>query len=404
MEIVTRFEFSDLFATRAVEEWGAAMEHPKAGNGPLPIPFTYGFPDPGSFPIQDLIQATAKVMHREGRQALQYGQGRGFDGLLDVVVDRLVRFEGIETTRQNLIITNGSLHALDILCHVFINPGETVIIEAPCFHGSIDVMKRLQGKPVSVSLDDDGMRMDELAEKLSLLAKEGRKPKFIYTIPNFHNPGGVTMTLARRHQLLNLAAEYKIPIIEDDAYRDLYYEGEPLPSLYSLDKSAMVVRMGTFAKVLAAGMRLGWALGPEKVISKMLLFRSDTGTNQFGSRIAAEYCREHLDDHIADLVRIYRGKRDAMLGALEEHVGSLARWTRPQGGFYVWLELADKVDPDKLQQYAKQEGVSYLRGDICFVDGRGKNAMRLSFSYPSVDEIVEGVRRLGRAIRAATTA
>lgn len=401
MDGVSKFDFSGIFANRAIEEWGAAMEHPRQGSGPPPVPFTYGLPDPGSFPVQELIQATARVLQREGRQALQYGNSRGFDGLLDVVVGRLARHEGIEVVRENLIITNGSLHALDILCHVFVNPGETVIVEAPCFHGSLDTMKRQQAKPVPVSLDEEGMRTDELAQKLDILTREGQKPKFIYTIPNFHNPGGVTLTLSRRRELLNLAAEYRVPIIEDDAYRELYYEGEPLPSLYSLDKHGIVTRMGTFSKILAAGMRLGWALGPEKVISKMLLFRSDTGTNQFGSRIAAEYCEEHLDGHIAELVTLYRAKRDAMLNALEENVGSLARWTRPQGGFYVWLELSDEVDPDKLQLHAKQEGVSYLRGDVCFVDGRGKNTLRLSFSFPSVDEITEGVRRLGRAIRAS---
>ncbi|MBI2954252.1 MAG: PLP-dependent aminotransferase family protein [Chloroflexi bacterium] len=401
MQDVDRLDLSELFAGRAQQEWGAPLAPPRQGSGPPPIPFTYGLPDPGSFPYQDIIQATATVVNREGPQAFQYGTTRGFDGLLDVIISRLAGHEGIEATRQNLMITNGGLHALDTVCHAFVNPGDTVIVEAPCFHGALDVFLRLEAKPVAVALDDGGMRIEELADKVASLVEEGRKPKFIYTVPNFHNPGGVTMTLDRRLALLGLAAEHKIVIVEDDAYRELCYEDDPPPSLYALDRHGLVIRLGTFSKILAPGMRLAWALGPEKAISKMLLFRFDTGTSQFGSRVAAEYCREHIEDHIVDLVKVYREKRDAMLHGLEEHVGSLARWTRPQGGFYVWVDLSEKIDSDRLLECAREEGVNYLRGTACFPDGRGRNSFRLSFSFPTADEIVEGTRRLGQAMRAA---
>ncbi|MBI4320942.1 MAG: PLP-dependent aminotransferase family protein [Chloroflexi bacterium] len=402
MSFDKQFAYSNLFTVRAVEEWPPPMDTSHKGSGPPPITFAYGLPDPGSFPFKDLIEATTRVLGGRGQVALQYGPQRGYDGLLDVVVEKLAREENLEASRDELLLTNGSSQALDMLCQVFVNPGDAVIVEAPCFHGALDTLRRLQAKPVHVTIDDEGIRTVELAETVERLCRENRKPKFIYTVPNFHNPAGVTMSVPRRQGLLSVAREYGVVIVEDDAYRELCYEGNPLPSLYSLDRDGLVVRMGTFSKILSAGMRLGWVLGPERVIAKMLLFKFDTGTNHFACHVAAEYSREHLQQHIVELIDIYRCKRDAMLSALDANVASLARWTVPKGGFYIWMDLPGSIDPDALRQTAAEEGVVYLSGHVCFVDGRGKDALRLSFSFPGTDEIDEGIRRLGNALRTAS--
>lgn len=401
MHFEPKVNYDSLFAVRAIPDGTPAMDLSHTGGGPPPINFSYGLPDPSSFPVKELIEATARVLEREGQQALQYGPARGYDGLLQVLVDKLQREEGITTSTNNLMLANGASQVIELLCHVFVNPGDTVIVEGPSFIGALDTMQRLGAVPVQVALDDEGMRIDDLAGTLERLARENRKPKFVYTMPNFHNPGAVTMTLPRRRELLDLAREYSVMIVEDDAYRELCYEGRPLPSLYELDRHGVVLRMGTFSKILAAGMRIGWALGPEKVLSKMLLFKFDTGTNHFACRIAAEYCRDHLESHIATLRHVYREKRNATLAALEEHVGEAARWTKPQGGFYVWMELSDNVKADRLAIEARREGVAYLKGSRFYVEGSHENTIRLSFSYLTVDEINEGIRRLGRAMRAS---
>jgi len=403
MDTEPRTDYEALFATRAIPEGAPAMDLSHKGDGPPPIDFSYGLPDPKSFPVKELIEATDRVLEREGEQALQYGPTRGHDGLLQVLVDKLQREEGIATDKKNLMLTNGASQAIELLCHIFVNPGDTVIVEGPSFIGALDTMQRLGAIPVQVDLDDEGMRMDALASTLEQLERERRRPKFIYTMPNFHNPGAVTMPLSRRHELLGLAREHSVMIVEDDAYRELCYEGEPLPSLYELDQRGLVVRTGTFSKILAAGMRIGWVLGPARVLSKMLLFKFDTGTNHFACRVAAEYCREHLQSHIVRLRDIYREKRNAMLLALDEHVGEFARWTKPQGGFYVWMELADGVDASRLTLEARREGVAYLSGSRFYVGGGHENTIRLSFSYLSIEEINEGVRRLGKAIKASAT-
>lgn len=402
MNPLTNVDYHSLFSSRALPGGAPAMSLSHQGGGPPPITFVYGLPDPASFPVKELIEATRRVLEAHGDEALQYGPARGFDGLLRVVADKLRREENLATELTNLMLANGSSQAIELMCHVFVDPGDTVIVEVPCFIGALSTFRRLGASPIGVPLDDEGLRVDVLAAILDQLASEDRQPKFLYTVPHFHNPGGVTMNLARRQELLKLAAEHNLMVLEDDAYRELCYEGEPLPSLYHLDRHALVVRLGTFSKILAAGMRIGWILAPEPVVEKMMLFKFDTGANHFACRVAAEYAREHLESHIADVREIYRRKRGAMLGALDEHVGEAARWTRPQGGFYVWMELADDVDPARLAQAAAREGVAYLPGQTSFVEGDHSLTMRLSFSYPGVGEIEEGIRRLGRAITQST--
>ncbi len=371
-------------------------------DGPPPIYLVGGMPDPASLPRADLVEAARTVLlGPAGAEALNYGPVGGYPGLVAIVQRLLARRHGVEAGPENILITAGASQAIAIVCQAVVEPGDVVIVEGPTFAGSLRTIQAFGPEIVTVPVDEEGLVTAALAETLARLERAGRRVKLLYTIPTFQNPTGATLSLARRQELLDLAARYQVLILEDDAYYELRFEGEPLPPLYALDRSGLVVRVNTLSKILAAGVRLGWITAAPPLLRAFRLLKLDGGTSPFASHIAAAYLERHLETHIEDLIAVYRQKRDALLGALATEVGDRATWSRPAGGFFVWLRLPPSVDGQTLLRLARAEGVAYLPGPLCVPDGRGWEFVRFAFSYETPERLVEGVRRFGRALRRA---
>ncbi|HEY8491039.1 MAG TPA: PLP-dependent aminotransferase family protein [Dehalococcoidia bacterium] len=363
------------------------------------LTLTGGLPDPETLPRDELAEVTRLVLAREGREALQYGGPQGFLGLREVLAERASRREGLELTAENFMLASGSAHALANFCFTFVDPGDPVIVENPSFSGSIRTIRAHQAEVITVPVDREGLRTDALAEALERLAAAGRRAKFIYTIPTFHNPTGSTMTLARRRELLELAARHRVLVLEDDAYGELRYEGEPVPSLYALSGGEGVVRIGTFSKTLASGLRLGWTMARKEYVDALVRMRLDMGTSPFASRVVAEYAASgRLDRHVTRMLALYREKRDTMLSALERYCARWATWERPEGGFFLWLRLAPGADCGTVVRTGLELGVATVAGTGFYSDGDGAGYVRLAFSYVALEEIEEAVRRLGAAL------
>lgn len=363
------------------------------------INFVYGLPDAASFPTDELVETVGHVLRKEGTVALQYGSGRGSQALLEVLAARMSEADGRDYGPEKLIVTSGSSQAIALMAELLVDRGDVVVVEAPTFIGALNTFRQWGAEIVEVPIDSEGIRPDLLEEAVVSAKRRGKPVKFVYILPNFHNPAGTTMSLIRRREILDLARRWRVILLEDDAYAELRYEGSSLPSLMSMDEEGLVVRLGTFSKILAAGMRLGWAVGPTFLVDGMARVKADGGTSPFASHVAAEFARSgRLDRHIMRLRQVYREKRDAMVLALETYCGEFASWVRPEGGFFVWVQLKPSVDGDKLLQVASSEGVAYLPGRACFASGTGRQFLRLSFSFLAPEQIWEGVRRLARAM------
>jgi 2-aminoadipate transaminase len=314
---------------------------------------------------------------------------------------------GIQVTPDNVLVTTGSQQALDLIGKLLINPGDGVVCEAPTYLGAVQAFNAYQAHFITVPGDDDGMRVDQLEEAL----RAG--PKFLYVLPNFQNPSGTTLSLERRERLVELASHYGTPIVEDDPYGQLRYEGKHLPALVKLDAEfhgcangersfrGGVLYLGTLSKLLAPGLRVGWVVAPEPVIARLVQLKqgSDLHSSTFSQMVAYETARGgFLDRHIPRIREVYSRRRDAMLQALERHFPAGARWTRPQGGLFLWVTLPPGMDSARLLQDAIREKVAFVPGDAFFPGGGGANTLRLNFSYSTPERIEEGIARLGRAI------
>ncbi|HEX5416115.1 MAG TPA: PLP-dependent aminotransferase family protein [Chloroflexota bacterium] len=364
--------------------------------------FGAGQPDPSSFPYKDIVTATEEAITAEGRQLFMYGDGMGYRELRNLVCEKTRHFEGFEVTPEELLITNGSSHAISLVCDAFVDLGDVIISEAPTFSGTLHTFRRYGPEIIGVGLDDEGIRTDELEERLKDLDRQGRKAKFIYTIVNFQNPAGMTQSLRRRQELLRFAEKYDTLILEDDAYGELRYDGEPIRSLYGLDESGRVIRSGTLSKILGAGVRLGWVLAPKELIPRVAAFKSDGGTNPYVSRVATFYMRKHMVPHVDELRGIYRAKRDLMLERLHAGLGDRARVSRPDGGFFIWIRLPEGTDQAKLAELAAERRVQYVPGTAFYPNPQdGSNHIRLAFSFASLDEIRAGTDLMCEAINAA---
>ena len=366
------------------------------GKGPAPkISFIYGFPDPGSLPGTQVAEATARAMEHSADKALQYGGVQGVPVLVSALLDKLKADQKIDAGPENVIITSGASQAVELLFEAVIDPGDIVLAEQPTWSGFNAGLTNMGGKVAPITVDDHGSDVDELAASLASYRAAGTPVKFIYVIPNFQNPTGVTMTLERRRKLVELAQEYDTIILEDDAYFDLRYEGEFLPTIYSLDPNGRTIYLGTFSKIMGAGMRLGWAVGPTELITKMTVLKMEGGSGIFASYVAAEWMPEHLDSHIKGLREIYKRRRDIMLEALEKYMPAGTTWTRPDGGFFVWVTLPEGIDTVETVPMARERGVDYLPGQACFANPGGRNTYRLSFSFATDEQIPEGIQILG---------
>ncbi|HDI02800.1 MAG TPA: PLP-dependent aminotransferase family protein, partial [Candidatus Aenigmarchaeota archaeon] len=300
-------------------------------------------------------------------------------------------------------VTNGAQEALDLVSKIFIDPKDKVAVEVPTYLGAISSFRNYQSDFLTVGLENDGMNIHELEEKLRKMSEEEReKIKMIYTIPNFHNPAGVTLSLEKRKHLIEISQEYDIPILEDDPYVELRYSGEEIPSIKSLDKNGNVIYMSTFSKIFAPGMRLGWIVADEEVAKKITVAKQGTDlcTNVFCQYLANEYITSGaIDRQIPKIRKLYKGKRDKMLEALEKYFPEGCEWNKPDGGMFIWATVPEKIDTEKMFPEAVKENVAYIHGAAFCVDGSGHNAMRLNFSNADEEKIEEGIKRLGNLIK-----
>lgn len=370
-----------------------------APDQPDAISLVAGIPDPDTLPMDELLAATRAVLAREGKQALEYGGSYGYAGLRELIAQRVDLQPGLGFAADNVMLTGGGAQALQIILDTFIDPGDTVIIETPVWGGMIRHLRAYQAQIEEVPLDEHGIRVDLLAELLDRLVAEGRRPKLIYTIPTFQNPMGITSTLERRVQLLEIAARHRVLILEDDAYGALRFAGDPIPSLLTLSGGDGVIRCGTFSKTIATGLRVGWIQAAQEVVDACARMRFDNGTSPFTSRIIAAYIEAgHYEPHVARMCAVYRSKCEAMLSALAERCARFASWTHPEGGFFVWLTLPEGVDARRLAAAAGAEGVQVVPGPSFYARGGGERHLRLAYSYVSEAALVEGVSRLARVI------
>jgi 2-aminoadipate transaminase len=375
---------------------------------PDPAPRFAGFPkynfigghnDPERIPIEGLIEATASVLRREGSKLAMYNlaQGpQGYAGLREFVADKLQRHRGIAATCDDVLITTGSGQGIDIVSRLFIDPGDTVILEEFCYAGAINRFKRVGGNIVGVPLDEDGMRMDALASTLEGLKQKGVTPKYIYTIPTIQNPSGSILPLERRQQMLSLAKQYGVPIFEDECYADLIWSGGAPPALYSMDPK-QVVHIGSFSKSLAPALRVGYAVAEWPVLSRMISSKTDSGTGALDQMIIAEYFSKSFDKHIDALSGVLKEKLDTMVEAVEREFGTTAEMWKPKGGIFLWFKLPDTVDVRKLVKPAADAGINFNPGPewVCNPEP-AKSYMRLCFALPSKQQIREGVAALAQ--------
>jgi len=363
------------------------------------ISFVYGFPDGDSLPAAEVAEATARVMATDGRWALQYGSNAGHAGLIDVLLKKLKRDQGIDAKPENIIITAGGSQALALLLDAFINWGDTIISEMPTWLGAVQAFNNVGASVVAVPVDDEGTDTESLERELKRLRRQGVQPKLIYVISNFQNPRGISTTLDRRRQIVALAREHGTLVLEDDAYFDLRYGGETIPSIYSLDQSGSTMYMGTLSKTMGAGMRLGWLVATPAIIHRLASLKVDGGPTGFGAHVAADWLPRRLPEHVGKLRQIYQRRRDLMLAALEQHMPPGTSWTRPEGGFFIWVTLPEAIDTTRMLAQARERGVDYLPGSTCFADGSGQNQLRLAYSYATDDQIEPGIRIIGEIVR-----
>lgn len=387
-------QLADLFTPQA-RNVTPPMYGPPRQAGDTLISLAYGLADPELLPHEELLEAAAELLGSELDAALNYGPSS--PELLALIANRLRR-EGVAAREEQVLVGYGSSQILGLLPYVLLEPHDVVVVEAPTFSGAVTRFKMAGAQLVGVPVDAHGVDVDILEQTLRDLRRQGKRVKFIYTIPTFHNPTGTTLSLERRQKLAALAAEHGVLVVEDDAYVDLRFRGEPLPSLAALDEAGWVLRVGTFSKILAPGLRMGWAHGPKPLIERLQMFKVEGGSGPFLTRLVARFCAEgRLDQHIQALSAHYSAKCDATLAAIARYMpGVVAQ--RPDGGFFVWLRLPDRVQASVLQAAAIRHGAEALPGSRCFVDGSGEEYLRIAFSHVPVAQIEEAIRRIGQAL------
>jgi len=368
------------------------------------ISFAGGLPAPDVFPVDEIQDACIRVLRNQSALALQYGSTEGYLPLREMIARHTARL-GFEVNPENLMITSGSQQALDLLGKIFINGGDHILVESPTYLGALQAWNAYGAEYVPVSCDENGMDTDALEEAL----RTG--PKFIYVLPNFQNPTGVTLSLERRKKLVELADRYGVPIIEDDPYGQLRYEGDHLPSVEVLDAECQtnsgsytgnVIYLSTFSKVLSPGLRLAWVVAPPEIIRKLVQAKqgADLHTAVFNQMIALEVSQHgFLDKHVQKIIEVYRERRDVMLDALEEHMPKGVSWTRPQGGLFLWVTAPEHINTANMMIEAVQEKVAFVPGESFYPCGGGQNTMRMNFSFSNPQLINEGIGRLARVLR-----
>ena len=365
------------------------------------ISFAGGLPSPKSFPIENLKEVISEVMKNEPETALQYCATEG-DKILKKELVRHSRKSGIDCTEENILITTASQQGLDLCAKIFITRGDKVILELPSYVGGLGAFNAYGADMIGIPMDEEGINTEILREKLSELSSRGEKPKFIYLVPDFQNPAGVTISLNRRKKIIEIAHELDLLILEDSPYRELRFEGKHMPSIYSLDDQGHVILLCTFSKILAPGFRLGWVVAPPDIIHKLIVAKqsSDLCSPTFSQRILGRFLEKgYLDDNIEKIKKMYHKKRDLMIEGFENFMPEGVTWTTPEGGLFLLVTVPDYIDTDKLFDYALKYNVAYVIGSAFHCDDSGHNTMRINFSYPSEEQIEIGAKRLAKAIK-----
>lgn len=366
------------------------------------IDFGWGHPAGALLPLAELRDAAAGALGADGALALGYGAAQGPGRLIAPLCTHIGRIDARVPAPERLLITGGISQALDMLCTLYTRPGDVALVESPVYHLALRILRDHDLQLWPVATDEEGLRLDALAEALERARRAGRPARLLYTVPTFTNPTGRCLGAERRAVLVDLALQHNVLVLEDDVYRELWYDAPPPPPLAAYSAMANVVRLGSFAKILAPGLRLGWVLAGEAVVRRCVesgMLDSGGGVNHFTAHIVAEYLRrELLDAHVARLRAAYGERRDRLVAALRRYLPVECRFRAPGGGYFVWIQAPDGVDTSALLPRAEAAGVSYLPGTLFHSDGGGQSYLRLAFSLLALDELEEGARRLGAVL------
>lgn len=383
---MSEFNYHGLFAERAPITTRGANRHAR-------YDFAVAYPDPDTLPLTGLVEALSTALEREGRDLAYYPVAAGYPPLRELVAEKLRRDRQMDVTADDIVLTSGSGEAINMLIQAMTDPGDVLLTEEYVYLGTMRQMRLWGANVVGVKCDDDGIIPEALDETIRAQQAAGRRVKFLYTIPTFQNPLGWTATLERRRRMLEVCQSHGVPILEDDCYVDLRFEGEDVTSISSMDDSGGVLYVGSMSKIIAPGVRMGYLVAPEVVRERALSFKSG-GVNQFAALAIEEYLRNHMYDHIDEENQALRAKRDAMLAALGEHFGNRATWSKPEGGLYLWLTMPEGTDLAGFQEQSFNEGVGYYNGTMFSPEGNGAHMARLCFGHPTAQTVSDGIAEL----------
>ena len=392
-------DFAQAFARRTRLRRGEELKTILAGSPPGVLSMTGGLPNPETFPTEEVDEIARRLVRDDPAVALQYTPTPGLDSTREYLADRQEQLQGRRPQRDELIVTSGGMECIALMCQALLDPGDAVVAEAPSYLGALMAFGAAEAQVVAIDMDDDGLVVDALAERLA----DGLRPKFVYTIPEYQNPTGLTLSLERRHALVDLARRYGILIFEDVAYRELSFDGTSMPTLWSLAPD-VVLQAGTFSKSLFPGIRLGWASGPREVVEELAAAKLNTDqcAGGLGQRMLEEYGRAGgFERNLPAARALYASHWAALSVALEQHMPAGSTWTEPAGGFLTWLTLPEGLDVLELRPAALRAGVAYVAGPPFYVGDGGQSSMRLSFSHRTEPELATAAHRLGAVAREA---
>ncbi len=362
------------------------------------ISFAGGLPAGELFPVEEMKEVFSNVMDKHGRNALQYSTTEGNEKLREFIAKDRMKKMGVETSLENVIITSGSQQGLLITGQLLLNEGDTIIVEKPTYLGALNAFNTLNPKYIEIDMDEEGI----IPEKLEEALKNNPEVKFVYTIPEFQNPTGKSLSVERRKKIAQLAAKYKTIVVEDNPYGELRFEGKVLPSIKSFDEEGYVIYLGTFSKTFCPGLRIGWVCGEQEILDKYVMIKqsADLHTNTLAQFEIAEFVEVNsLDEHINKIIEVYRKRRDAMLQAVAEYFPEGVKYVKPEGGLFLWVEIDKNIDTKEVFEEAIKENVAFVPGHSFYAKDVEKNMMRLNYSCADEDTIVEGIKRLGNVLK-----
>ena len=393
-------DFGQAFARRTRLPGGNELATILAGSPPGVLSMTGGFPNPATFPSDELDEIAGRLLREDAAVAMQYTPCEGIPSVREYLRDRQEQLHGLRPETSELIVTSGGMECITLMCQALVDPGDPVIVESPTYLAALMAFGRAEAEVVPIAMDEDGLRVDELEARLSA----GPRPKFVYTIPEYQNPTGRTLPRERRHALVELCRTHQLLILEDVAYRELSFDRSSLPTLWSLAPD-IVLQAGTFSKSFFPGVRLGWAVGPAEVVAELAAAKQNTDqcAGGLGQRMVEEYGRDGgFERHLPAARALYASHWTALSAALERHMPAGVEWTQPAGGFLTWLTLPEGLDSMAMRPAALEAGVAYVPGPPFFAGDEGGNTLRLSFSHLTEPELETAVERLAAVIRAAS--